>query len=122
MYCLNMLAIALELATENSAYEDVASKFFEHFVYIAQAMNDIGDEGIELVGCRGRLLTTTSCISRTASSCPSKIRSMVGLIPLFAVETLDPKSSTSCRASSGACSGSSKTARSLERAYRNASH
>ena len=48
MYCLNMLAIALELARENSAYEDVASKFFEHFVYICQAMNNLGGEGIEL--------------------------------------------------------------------------
>jgi len=42
MYCLNMLAIALELAKEDPAYEDVASKFFEHFVNIAHAMNDIG--------------------------------------------------------------------------------
>ena len=41
MYCLNMLAIALELSREDPAYEDVASKFFEHFVYIAQAMNDV---------------------------------------------------------------------------------
>ena len=48
MYCLNMLAIALELAKENSAYEDVASKFFEHFVYICEAMNNLGGERIEL--------------------------------------------------------------------------
>ena len=48
MYCLNMLAIALELARENPAYEDVASKFFEHFVYIAHAMQDLGGEGISL--------------------------------------------------------------------------
>src|SRR5262249_33858921 len=47
MYCLNMLAIALELARENSAYENVASKFFEHFVRIAQAIND-PRKGIEL--------------------------------------------------------------------------
>ena len=45
MYCLNMLAIALELARENPAYEDVASKFWEHFLYIAHAMNDRGDDG-----------------------------------------------------------------------------
>jgi hypothetical protein len=45
MYCLNMLAIALELAREDSAYEDVASKFFEHFVYICRAMNNIGGRG-----------------------------------------------------------------------------
>ena len=45
MYCLNMLAIALELAKENSAYEDVASKFFEHFVYVCEAMNNLGGPG-----------------------------------------------------------------------------
>ena len=44
MYCLNMLTIALELARDNRAYEDVASKFFEHFVYICRAMNNIGGE------------------------------------------------------------------------------
>jgi hypothetical protein len=48
MYCLNMLAIAPELARENPAYENVASKFFEHFVYIAHAMDNRGGEGIEL--------------------------------------------------------------------------
>ena len=48
MYCLNMLAIALELAEDNPAYEDMASKFLEHFVYIAHAMNDMGGEGVEL--------------------------------------------------------------------------
>ena len=48
MFCLNMLAMAMELAREDPAYEDVASKFFEHFVYIAQAMNDMGGEGIGL--------------------------------------------------------------------------
>ena len=48
MYCLNMLAIALELAQGKSAYEDVASKFFEHFVYICDAMNNLGGDGIEL--------------------------------------------------------------------------
>ena len=55
MYCLNMLAIALELASDDPAYEDVASKFFEHFVYIAHAMNELGD-GITPVGRAGRLL------------------------------------------------------------------
>ncbi|HEY9611184.1 MGH1-like glycoside hydrolase domain-containing protein, partial [Allocoleopsis sp.] len=43
MYCLNMLAIALELAKSNSVYEDIATKFFEHFLYIANAMNHMGD-------------------------------------------------------------------------------
>ena len=48
MFCLNMLAIALELAKEDKAYEDVASKFFEHFVYISDAMNNVGEEETEL--------------------------------------------------------------------------
>jgi len=48
MYCLNMLSIALELARENRAYEDVATKFFEHFLYIGYALNNIAGEGISL--------------------------------------------------------------------------
>jgi hypothetical protein len=45
MYCLNLLTIALELARDDSAYEDVASKFWEHFLYIANAINHLGDDG-----------------------------------------------------------------------------
>ena len=48
MYCLNMMRIALELARHNPVYEDIATKFFEHFLYIAEAMNNIGGEGIGL--------------------------------------------------------------------------
>ena len=48
MYCLNMLLIALELARENRVYEDVATRFFEHFLYIADALNNIAGEGISL--------------------------------------------------------------------------
>ena len=87
MYCLNMLAIALELARTKPAYEDVATKFFEHFIYIADALNGVGHEGLwdEADGFfydqihlpDGRYL-------------PLKLRSFVGLIPLYAVETLDP--------------------------------
>jgi hypothetical protein len=47
-YCLNMLSMALELSREDRAYGSVASKFFEHFIYITQAMNDLGGEGIAL--------------------------------------------------------------------------
>ena len=56
MFCLNMLAMAMELAREDPAYEDVASKFFEHFVFISQAMNDMGGEGIGLWDERRRFL------------------------------------------------------------------
>ena len=90
MYCLNMLAIALELAKEDPAYEDVASKFFEHFVYIARAMNDIGSGGVSLWdeedGFYYDLLQLPSGEEHYL-----KVRSMVGLIPLFAVETLEPE-------------------------------
>ncbi len=89
MYCLNMLAIALELARDNPAYEDVASKFFEHFVNIARAMNDVAGEGIELWNERDGfyydVLHTPDGGAR-----PLRVRSLVGLIPLFAVETLEP--------------------------------
>jgi hypothetical protein len=90
MYCLNMLAIALELARENPAYEDVASKFFEHFVYICRAMNDIGGEGIELWDGKDGFYYDVLHLP-DGRAMPLKVRSMVGLIPLFGVETLDPE-------------------------------
>ncbi|MEZ5354329.1 MAG: glucosidase [Bryobacteraceae bacterium] len=88
MYCLNMMTIALELARENSAYEDVASKFLEHFVYISRAMNNLAGLGIELWDRRDGFYYD---VLRTAdgASFPMRVRSMVGLIPLFAVETLE---------------------------------
>jgi hypothetical protein len=90
MYCLNMLAIALELAKDDLAYEDVASKFFEHFVHISHAMNDIGTAGRSLWdeqdGFYYDLLHLPNGDEHFI-----KIRSMVGLIPLFAVETLEPE-------------------------------
>ena len=87
MYCLNMLAIALELARDDSAYEDVASKFFEHFVYICRAMNNIGGEGIELWNREDGFFYDVLDLP-DGRNLPMKVRSMVGLIPLFAVETL----------------------------------
>jgi hypothetical protein len=92
MYCLNLMRIALELALHNPVYEDIATKFFEHFLYIAKAMTSIGGDGDgiglwdeedefyydELALPDGRMV-------------PLKVRSMVGLIPLFAVETLEPE-------------------------------
>ena len=90
MYCLNMLAIALELAKDDQAYEDVASKFFEHFVHIAHAMNVIGYD-------RRSLWDAEDGFYYDLLHLPNgdehflKIRSMVGLIPLFAVETLEPE-------------------------------
>ncbi|MFZ0634030.1 MAG: hypothetical protein WA755_14800 [Candidatus Acidiferrales bacterium] len=89
-YSLNMMAIALELAREDPAYEDVASKFFEHCVYISEAMNNIGGEEIGLWdeddGFYYDVLHTPD-----GEHVKMKVRSMVGLIPLFAVETLEPE-------------------------------
>src|SRR5712692_8352372 len=90
MYCLNLLAIALELAREDPAYEDVASKFWEHFVYIAYAMNNLGDDGIELWDEADGFYYDVLHLP-DGNHFPLKVRSMVGLIPLFAVETLEPE-------------------------------
>ncbi len=90
MYCLNMLDIALELATEDPAYEDCASKFFEHFVYIAHAMNDLGGEGISLWDEDDGFYYDVLHMPNDVHY-PLKVRSMVGLIPLFGVMTLEPE-------------------------------
>ncbi|MGC2237063.1 MAG: hypothetical protein WA584_12930 [Pyrinomonadaceae bacterium] len=88
MYCLNMLAIALELAKEDKVYEDVASKFFEHFVYISDAMNNLGNENTELWNERDGFYYDVLHLP-AQRNIPIKLRSMVGLIPLFAVETIE---------------------------------
>jgi hypothetical protein len=90
MYCLNMLAIALELARENPVYENVASKFFEHFVYIAHAMDHRGDDGIELWDEADGFYYDVLSLPH-GEYIKMRVRSMVGLIPLFAVETLEPE-------------------------------
>ncbi len=84
-YCATMLAIALELAEHDPAYEDIASKFFEHFVAIADAMNNLGGSGLwhEEDGFYYDQLLLDG------KSFPLRLRSMVGLIPLFAVEFID---------------------------------
>jgi hypothetical protein len=89
MYCLNMLAIALELAREAPAYEGVASKFFEHFVHIAHAMHDRGGEGIELWDDADGFFYDVLHLPENRHQY-LKVRSLVGLIPLLAVETLEP--------------------------------
>jgi len=90
MYCLNMLAIAGELALEDPAYEDVASKFFEHFVYIAHAMNDLGGEGIALWDEQDGFYYDVLHMPDGGNHY-LKVRSMVGLLPLLAIETLEPE-------------------------------
>ena len=88
VFTLNMLAIALELACEMPVYEDIASKFFEHFLLIADAMNKIGgedDRGLwdDQDGFYYDYLHVNGAVI------PLRIRSLVGLIPLLAVETFD---------------------------------
>jgi len=90
MFCLNMMAIALELAKEDRTYADMASKFFEHFVYIADAMNNRGGHGIELWDEEDGFYYDVLHLPDGAHH-KLKVRSIVGLIPLFAVETLEPE-------------------------------
>ena len=84
-FCATMLSMALELATDDPAYEDIASKFFEHFVAIADAMNTLGGTGLwdEQDGFYYDLLQIDG------SNFPLRVRTMVGLIPLIAVEVLE---------------------------------
>ena len=85
-YCSTMLAMALELADGDPAYEDIASKFFEHFLMIADAMNHLGGSGLwnEADGFYYDQLVLPGGHTE-----PVRLRSMVGLIPLFAVEFID---------------------------------
>ena len=89
MYSLNLMRIALELAQGNPVYEDIATKFFEHFLHIAKAMNHMGDEGIGL-WCEKDEFYYDVLNLPNGENHSLRIRSMVGLIPLFAVETLEP--------------------------------
>jgi len=90
MYTLNMLAIALELASENPVYEDVASKFWEHFLYIARAMSHRGERGHSMWNEEDGFFYDVLHLP-DGQRTPMKVRSMVGLVPLFAVQTLEPE-------------------------------
>jgi len=88
MFCLNLMRIALELARHDRVYEDMATKFFEHFLFIAEAMTRIG--GIELWDEQDGFFFDALDLP-DGRQIPLKIHSIVGLIPLFAVETLEPE-------------------------------
>ena len=88
MYCLNLLRVALELAMVNPVYEDVATKFFEHFLYIAGALTNLGSDDIDFWDEEDRFIYDVLRLP-DGRSLRLKVRSMVGLIPLFAVEILD---------------------------------
>jgi hypothetical protein len=88
MFTLNMLRMSLELAKENPTYQSLATKFFEHFLYIAGAMANIGNKGINLWDEEDEFFYD---VLHTPDDQRFKLkaRSMVGLVPLFAVEVLD---------------------------------
>jgi hypothetical protein len=88
MYALNLMRIALELAQHNHVYEDIASKFFEHFLSIAEAMSSMAVGG--LWDEEDKFFYDVLNLPDDARV-RLRIRSMVGLIPLFAVETLEPE-------------------------------
>ena len=90
MYCLNLMRIALELALHNRVYEDVATKFFEHFLHIAKAMTNISETGLGLWDERDEFYYDVLNLPDSRVM-PMRLRSMVGLIPLFAVETIEPE-------------------------------
>ena len=88
MFCLNMLSIALELTRRDPSYEDMATKFFEHFIYIAHAMNTMGMEDVDLFDQQdGFYYDVLHHPDGTNEFL--RVRSMVGLIPLLAVDTMD---------------------------------
>ena len=92
VYSLNMLAIAIELARHDPVYEHLANKFFEHFLYIADAMNSQGNDDDNTIGLwdTGDEFYYDQLYLPTGERIPLKVRSAVGIIPIFAVETFDP--------------------------------
>jgi len=90
MYSLNLMRIALELALNNPVYEDIATKFFEHFLNIAGAMTNVGGQGVDLWDDEDEFFYDELQMPDGRIT-KLKVRSLVGLIPLFAVETLEPE-------------------------------
>jgi hypothetical protein len=91
MYSLNLMRIALELSVHNPVYQDIATKFLEHFLHIAEAMSSMmGREGAGLWDEQDKFFYDVLHLPN-GQTVSLKVRSMVGLIPLFAVETLEPE-------------------------------
>jgi hypothetical protein len=88
MYCLNMMRIALELSKSNPVYQNLASKFFEHFLSIAEAMSTFGEDNIGMWDNEDEFFYDVLRLP-SQDGVRLKVRSMVGLIPLFAVEVLE---------------------------------
>jgi hypothetical protein len=94
MFSLNMLRIALELSKVNHVYEEMATKFLEHFLFIAGAMTNIDKKGINLWDDDDEFFYDVLHTGKRNTRL--KIRSMIGLIPLFAVEVIDPDTIKEC--------------------------
>lgn len=88
MFCLNLMRIALELSRENAAYQGLATKFFEHYIYIGAALKDMGSREVRLWSERDGFFYDTLSFP-DGSYHRFRVRSLVGLIPLFAVEVLE---------------------------------
>ncbi|KAI9336571.1 Six-hairpin glycosidase-like protein [Obelidium mucronatum] len=96
-FCLSMLEIALELAPTNRSYEDIASKFFEHFLYIADALSWQNDDGNDSsLWNEEDGFYYDNLVFPDSRVVPLKVRSLVGLIPLFAVLVLEPSVIAQC--------------------------
>jgi len=89
-YSLTMMQIALELAIDNPIYQDIATKFFEHFLRIAYAMADAGGQGHSLWNEEDQFFYDALHLPNSAIA-PLRVRSLVGLLPLIAVAVLEPE-------------------------------
>ena len=88
MFCLNMLRLSFELSRRDPAYEDMIIKFLDHFLHIARAMTNMGKEGIGLWDNQDNFFYDVLCMP-AGEKIPLRLRSMVGLIPLFAVGVVE---------------------------------
>jgi hypothetical protein len=88
MYSLNMLQIAIELAQQDDAYQDIATKFFEHFLLIGGAMTNLGGKGLSLWDDTDEFFYDW-LVPTDGKPTPLRVRSLVGLIPTFAVVSID---------------------------------
>jgi hypothetical protein len=89
MYCLNLLRISIELAQHNPVYEDIATKFLEHFLAIAAAINGVGEGAMGLWDETDQFYFDHLSLP-DGRNLPLRIHSIVGLIPLFAVQPIEP--------------------------------
>ncbi|MFN4261626.1 MAG: MGH1-like glycoside hydrolase domain-containing protein [Gemmataceae bacterium] len=90
MFCLNLMRIAMELATENRVYEGLATKFFQHYIYVAAAMKHMGNRDYQLWDERDGFFYDVLRYP-DGKFRKFRVRSLVGLVPLFAVERLEPE-------------------------------